>query len=138
MREFVLEIITPQGAFFNEEVNSVSLDIISGRIQILANHSPFVSCIAPSAAKLEAKNNRKLFAIMEGFVQFSENHAIILTDAVEWADNIDRERAEKALKRAEERIEKKEENVDIERARLALLRAKARIKVLEIKGSTSI
>jgi F-type H+-transporting ATPase subunit epsilon len=93
MKEFTLEIITPEGTFFNEDVNSVSLDVTFGRIQILANHVPFISRVLPSAAKLEGKNGKKLFAVMEGFIQFDNNHAVILTDAVEWADNIDRQRA---------------------------------------------
>jgi F-type H+-transporting ATPase subunit epsilon len=52
----------------------------------------------------------------------------MLCDACEWPEEIDKKRAEEALKRAEKRIEQKT-GVDIKRAELALARALARMKL---------
>jgi F-type H+-transporting ATPase subunit epsilon len=70
-------------------------------------------------------------AITSGFAEVSDNKVSILVDSAEKAIDIDIERAQRALERARERLEKDRESEDIDfiRAELALKRAVSRMKV---------
>ena len=54
-----------------------------------------------------------------------------MAEIVEWPDEIDLERAQEALQRAQERLVSKTPETDIARAETALHRAVARINVLK-------
>ena len=53
----------------------------------------------------------------------------IIVQTAELDKDIDVERAQRALQRAEERLAKKEDGLDVRRAELALTKAIARLKV---------
>ena len=55
----------------------------------------------------------------------------ILAEIIEWPEEIDEARAERALHRAEDRLAHKADNLDVFRAEAALQRAMARINVLK-------
>jgi F-type H+-transporting ATPase subunit epsilon len=135
MANFKLEIVTPERKFFEGLVESISLDALSGRIQILANHIPYASGLLPSVIKIKQADGNKYAVITGGFIQFMNNEAMILADSAEWPEEVDHERAEEAYERAKERLEAKGDKVDKQRAKLAFLRATARLKVSEVKGS---
>jgi F-type H+-transporting ATPase subunit epsilon len=61
-----------------------------------------------------------------GFVEVANDRVIVLSDVAELAEQIDVERARRALQRAEERLS---ENPDDEEAQAALLRARTRLEV---------
>ena len=67
---------------------------------------------------------------MGGVFQFSDDKAIILTNACEAESDIDIKRAEEAKARAEERLAKTEVQMDLSRAEMALARAMTRLKVV--------
>jgi len=66
-----------------------------------------------------------------GFVEILQGSVTILAEVIEWADEIDEKRAEKALDRAQERLRVKDPKTDIARAETALLRAMARINAVK-------
>ena len=55
----------------------------------------------------------------------------ILAEIIEWPEEIDPDRADRAKERAEERLRSKTPETDILRAETALQRALARIQVLK-------
>ena len=60
---------------------------------------------------------------------FSANTATLLVDAVEYASEIDADRAKKAMERARKRLVEEAGKIDIPRARNAVERAKSRIRI---------
>jgi F-type H+-transporting ATPase subunit epsilon len=135
MAKFKLEIVTPERRFFDGEVEGISLDTLSGRIQILANHIAYASGLLPSVVKIKQDGQNKYAVVSGGFIQFMNNEAMVLADSAEWPEEIDVERAKEAYERAEARLKAKDDNIDKKRAKMALLRASARLKVAEVKGS---
>lgn len=130
MAKFEIEIITPEKKFFKGEVESINLSSLNGRVQILANHIPFVTGLVPGIIKIVENGKEKVANISGGFLQFAENKGVIMADSAEWPGEIDVKRAEEAKERAEKRIKNKKDDgdIDIMRAELALKRAIARIK----------
>lgn len=133
MSQFNLEIITPERSFFSGEVDSITLTTLSGRIQILAHHISYATGVMPSVVKIKVKDEYKYATVTGGFLEFSNNKAIILADGAEWPEEIDEKRAEEALNRAKDRLHTKANGLDKKRAQMALLRATARIKVSELR-----
>jgi F-type H+-transporting ATPase subunit epsilon len=131
--QFKLEIVTPERVFYSDEVDAVSMTTLTGRIQILAHHISYATGIVPSSIKIRQKDTVKFAAVGGGFVEVTKNKVVILADSAEWPEEIDKNRAEEALKRAKERLSQKSNEIDKKRAQIALMRAISRIKAGEIK-----
>ncbi len=129
MAKFEIEIITPEKKFFKGEVESINLTTLDGRVQILANHIPYVTGLAPGIIKIVENGKEKVASLSGGFVQFADNKGVILADSAEWPQEIDVNRAKEAKERAEQRLKNKksDHDLDIMRAELSLKRAIARI-----------
>jgi len=124
-----LDIITIDRVIFSGEVISVTAPGTLGEFQVLYNHAPLVSTLEIGRLKMvEPPDEETVFAISGGILEVRDNKIIVLSEAVEGQDEIDIMRAEKALKKAEGKIDS-EIKVNREREILALKRAKNRLKI---------
>lgn len=128
----MLEIVTPDRKFFEEEVDMVIIKGIEGDLGILKGHTPLVTPLDIGRIKIKQGGNFKVAAIAGGYIEVTKEKATIISDAAEWPEEIDVERAEEAKHRAEERL-KRRDNVDVARAEIALKKAVNRIKIAEEK-----
>lgn len=128
MGKLFLEVITPEKILVSKEVDIVVAPGIMGEFGVLEGHAPFLSGIVPGELRFRAGDKTEYCAVMYGFAEVSNNRVSILVDAAERSEDIDVERAQKALERAQNRLEQKE-GIDIPRAEAALRRALARLKV---------
>jgi len=130
MGKIYLEVITPEKVLISKEVELVVAPGIEGEFGVLEGHAPFLSWIIPGELRYTVDGKTEYCAVMEGFAEVLNNRVSILVDAAEKAEEIDVERAKRALERAQARLEQKE-GIDIARAEAALKRAMARLKVAE-------
>jgi len=73
-------------------------------------------------------------AVMSGFAEISQKLVVIVSDVAEWPDEIDEERAQDALERAQRKI-KSGTGIDaVDAAKRDLHRAKIRLEVSKYKG----
>lgn len=130
MDKFTLRIITPERTFFDEQVDMVEFNTIEGEVGIYRNHIPMTMVIAPGVLTITQEDKTLNAALHAGFAEVLPEQVTVLAEVVEWPGEIDKERAEEAKARAEERIREASENsgVDMIRAELALRRAIARIQ----------
>ncbi len=137
MKELHLEVITPQRAAYEGEVKSVTVPGSLGAFQILYNHAPILSSLEIGKVKIvELDNSEHEFAIGGGTVEVSNNKILLLAESFESAEEIDVERAKRALERAKERLSaRNKEEVDSLRAEASLTRAMNRLK---LTGSYSV
>jgi F-type H+-transporting ATPase subunit epsilon len=131
MSELFLEVVTPEAVIVSQEVDMVVAPGSKGEFGVLPGHIHFLTSLIPGELRFTQGNNREYLAISYGFAEISDDRVSILVDTAEKAREIDIERAQKALERARNRIEKVKEGSDIDflRAELALKKAIARIKV---------
>lgn len=126
---FTLEIVSPDRKFFEDEVEMVVVRGIEGDLGILKNHTPLVTPLAIGRVKIKQNGEYREAAVAEGYVDINKTKTTIVTDAAEWPDEIDLNRAELAKKRAEEKLKRKDDDIDYSRAEIALKKAINRINV---------
>ena len=130
--KLLLEIVTPQGLVFSEEVDEVTASGSEGEFGILPGHVPFVTTLKIGILSAKVGNATKHFFVNWGYAEVGAEKVLILADSAELSEEIDLERAKAAMKRAEERL-KQAEHTDFHRAELALERAVTRIQLTELR-----
>ncbi len=128
---FNLEIVTPERSFYKGEVEMVVARTIQGDAAFMADHMWTVTPLSPGLLKIREKNEIKKAACSGGFIHVKEGKATIVSDAAEWPEEIDLDRAVEAKERAEKRLDSSDQDIDTDRAKAAILRALSRIKVKE-------
>ena len=127
---FVIKIITPDRVFYEGQADMVELTTTEGDIGIYADHIPLTTIVAPGIMTItEPGGKLKEAAVLEGFMEITQEKVTILAQSCEWPEEIDVNRAEAAKERAEARIKTKAENLDLKRAEYALHKALIRIDV---------
>ena len=130
-KDFQLRIITPDRVFYEGNVDMVEFNTTEGEIGVLPGHVPTTVIVKPGILCIhEAEENREA-ALHAGFAEILPEGVTILAEIVEWPEEIDENRAEAALHRAEERLRSRTPETDLARAETALQRAMARIQVLK-------
>jgi F-type H+-transporting ATPase subunit epsilon len=139
MKTFRVEIVTPDHAVYNGEVESLRVPADKGSLGVLAGHAPLLCVLQPGGVLLRTGTDRKVFAVGGGYMEVSGGKVLILADSAESPEAIDRKRAEEASARARGRLQKREPDLDLERAERALARAMNRLKMAErYTGDASI
>lgn len=125
-----LKIITHSRTIFDGCVDEIQVVGKSGSIGILPGRQPITTPLAIGVTKTVVKGETHYYATMGGVFQFSDDNAVILTNACEADCDIDVKRAEESKARAEERLSKVEIQTDVSRAEMALARAMTRLKAV--------
>ena len=129
MKPFSLKIITPEKLFFEGETEQLIVKTAAGDIGILADHVPYVANLVSSPLRIREGEAFKEAAISGGLMRVASNEVVIVTPAVEWAEDIDVLRAQKAKELAERKIKQHESEKEFERAEQKLRRAMNRLVV---------
>ena len=131
--EFPVEVLTPEGQVFDDEVEMISTRTTVGSIGILANHAPLMAILDPTELKLyKSENDVVSFAQGEGYLQVVENSALVLVEEATPPDELDRSDIESRLKEARDAMERAEEGSE-ERNRYER-NVKRYEKFLEVSG----
>ena len=114
---FKVEVLTPEGEVFNDEVEMASTKTTVGSIGLLANHQPLLAMLDPTELRLyKSESDVVRYAQGEGFLQIAGEHALVLVDEVFEVDKLDRADVQDRLKRADEQCCKAEEGTEEARA----------------------
>jgi F-type H+-transporting ATPase subunit epsilon len=98
---FPVEVLTPEGEVFSEEVEMLSTRTSVGSIGILAHHEPVLMMLEPSELRLYRSDTDIVrFAQAEGYMQFAENHALVLVEEAIEPQALDRQTFETRLAEA--------------------------------------
>jgi len=124
-----LEIVTPDGKAYSEDVEMVTLTGVQGEMGVLPQHIPLMTKMAPGELVVR-KGGRDLFvAVGGGLVQVTGTRMNILTDMAVAADKIDEAKAEEARRRAEARLREKLSDEEVATTNAALARSLAQLRV---------
>lgn len=104
---------------------------MAGYLGVLTGHAPLLTPLATGKLTFrDASGKNFLAALSGGFLEVSKKGVILLADSIEFPNEIDRQRAERAAEKARQRLAKKE-GIDIPRATASLKRAENRLAVVQ-------
>ena len=127
----MLEIITAERQVFSDEVDMVVAPGIDGQLGILPRHAPLMTMLKPGELTVRKAGEEDMYvAVSGGFMEVLGNRVSILADACERSDEIDEERAQQAVQRAQERLASRREDMELERVMASLRRAQVRVDLV--------
>jgi F-type H+-transporting ATPase subunit epsilon len=130
---FPVEVLTPEGKVFDDEVEMVSTRTTTGSIGVLANHAPLMAILEPTELRLyKSESDVVRFAQGEGYLQVVDNSALVLVEDAIAPDAIDRAAFEARLEEARDAAERAEEgSEERSRAEREVKRYEAFLEVVE-------
>ncbi|HEX4437604.1 MAG TPA: ATP synthase F1 subunit epsilon [Solirubrobacteraceae bacterium] len=115
--KFQAEVLTPEGEIFSEEVEMLSTRTSVGSIGVLAGHEPVLAMLEPTELRLyRSESDIVRFAQAEGYLQFSDDRALVLVEEAIDPGKLDRSTIETKLSEARDTAERAGEDSE-ERAR---------------------
>jgi F-type H+-transporting ATPase subunit epsilon len=129
--KLLLEIVTPEKKVLSQQVDIVMAPGEEGEFGVLPNHIPFLSKLKVGELRFRVGASTRYVAVMGGFAEVLPDQVTILATAAEEATEIDVIRAKAARERAERRLSEAKDRVQFVRAQAALQRALARLRIAE-------
>ncbi len=116
--KFPVEILTPEGEIFNDEVEMVSTRTTVGSIGVLAHHTPVLAMLDPTELRLYKSDSDVVrFAQAEGYMQVANNRVMLLVEEAHPPDSLDAGELRERLQQAQKELESAGD--DTERRRVA-------------------
>lgn len=129
MKTLKLQIVTPQGIAFSDDVEIVLLRSVEGQIGILAHHTRLMTQMLPGEMMVRKNGREQFLAVGEGLVDVTGEQVSIATDMAIAADSIDEAKAEEARRRAEARLRDKISDEEVASVNASLARSLAQLHV---------
>jgi len=131
--KLTLEIVTPDRALVNEQVDEVELPGSEGYFGVLPGHTELLASLQVGELWYRIGQEKHYLSIAFGFAEVLPERVTVLAQIAERAQDIDIERAERAKRRAEERLQASkpspQADMDFERARIAMMKSLIRLQV---------
>jgi F-type H+-transporting ATPase subunit epsilon len=113
---FRVEVLTPEGSVFDEEVGMVSTRTEVGSIGIMARHQPLLGLLAPTALRLyRSETDIVTYAQGEGYIQVSEDGVLVLVEEAHEPGELDAADLREKLRKAEDAYSAAEANTEEQR-----------------------
>ena len=124
---FQLEIITPTQIFTEGQVSYVRAESPNGLFGIMARHTAATIALGIGEIKVVKDGKEIFYATNGGFADIQKESILLLVETAEKVSDIDKNRAESARKRAQDRL--KDKKMDKARSRTAIAKAENRLRV---------
>lgn len=124
-----LEIVTPEGKAYSEEVQMVTLPAVDGQIGILPQHVRLMTQLVPGEMIVHKNGQDNFLAVGEGLIEVTGDHVAIVTDMAIRVEAIDEARAEEARERAAARLREKLSSEEVASVNASLARSLAQLRV---------
>ena len=135
--KLALEVAIPERQIVSNVVDSVEIPSESGYMGILPGHAALITKLGYGVLSFTSSGEKKSYvALHGGLMEVLPGFVRVLADSAEWAENVDLERAQKALDRATSMIQNQEIEVDVARATRSIRRAEARLEAVRRSKET--
>jgi len=134
-----LKVITPKKLVFEEEVLSVTIPTAAGEITVLPKHADLLSLLKEGVITIKKEKELEYLSIGGGYLETDGKTVHILVSRAYGQDEINEERAQDAMKRAEkilsETKDKQERNEALSTIRRSMIDMKLMRKIRRKKSS---
>ena len=124
-----LEIVTPDGTVYSEDVDMVTLPGVEGQMGVYPQHVPLMTQMVPGEIIVRKAAQDYFLAVGEGLIEIMANHVAVLTDMAIAAEKIDEAKVQEARQRAEARLQEKLSDEEIASTNASLTRSLAQLHV---------
>jgi F-type H+-transporting ATPase subunit epsilon len=130
---FRFEVHTPYRRFFADQIEALTITLSDGEAGVYANHSAFTAPVVTCVMRIKDQEGlwRDAFTT-EGILEVKEHKTVLMVDAAEWPEEIDRQRAEEAKRRAEELLAGKLLKFETANVAASLKRAEYRLRAWKL------
>jgi F-type H+-transporting ATPase subunit epsilon len=130
-RKLLLEVVTPEKLLLSQEVDEVIAPGSEGDFGVLPGHCHFISLLRIGELRYRVGGAMNYISVLSGFAEVTPQKVTILADVAEKAEEIDVERAQAAVEKAQRRLETGGLPSDVEEAKVSLEKARLRKKIAE-------
>ncbi|HEY6328113.1 MAG TPA: ATP synthase F1 subunit epsilon [Blastocatellia bacterium] len=124
-----LEIVTPKGTVYSDDVDIVTLPGVEGQMGVLPHHARLMTQLVPGELIVRKGGQTTLLAVGEGLVEVTGKCVVIATDMAVSHQNIDEAAAEQARQRAVARLREKVSSEEVASVNASLARSLAQLHV---------
>ena len=128
MNSFILNITASSGEFYQGNCESMVLPVKDGVYGVQAGHSPVLVAIHMGMLKFTVDGETREILVGDGIAEVTPTFVLLLVDSAERPEDIDKNRAEAARIRAEERLQHKQSMHEYYQSKIALNRAMQRLQ----------
>ena len=128
MNSFILNITASSGEFYQGSCESMVLPVKDGVYGVQAGHSPVLVAIHMGMLKFTVDGETREILVGDGIAEVTPTFVLLLVDSAERPEDIDKNRAEAARIRAEERLQHKQSMHEYYQTKFALDRAMQRLQ----------
>jgi F-type H+-transporting ATPase subunit epsilon len=131
--KFPVEVLTPEGEVFNDEVEMISTRTTVGSIGVLAHHQPLLAMLDPAELRLYRSESEIVrFAQAEGYMQVVDNRALLLLEEAHDPGSLDVSQLQARIEQARRDLEQAADDSEAKaRAQRDLRRAEAFLRVAQ-------
>ena len=128
MNSFILNITASSGEFYQGSCESMVLPVKDSVYGVQAGHSPVLVAIHMGMLKFTVDGETREILVGDGIAEVTPTFVLLLVDSAERPEDIDKNRAEAARIRAEERLQHKQSMHEYYQTKIALDRAMQRLQ----------
>lgn len=129
MNKLHLEIVTPEGLVFSNDVKSVVLPGSEGEFGVLPGHASLISLLRAGLIDIESNDkSHDVVAINWGYVKIDEGKAVVLADGAVYVSGSSESEIASSLEKAKELIQSMSSETNAFAATVAKLDSMARAK----------
>ena len=128
MNSFILNITASSGEFYQGNCESMVRPVKDGVYGVQAGHSPVLVAIHMGMLKFTVDGETREILVGDGIAEVTPTFVLLLVDSAERPEDIDKNRAEAARIRAEERLQHKQSMHEYYQTKIALDRAMQRLQ----------
>jgi F-type H+-transporting ATPase subunit epsilon len=127
--KILLEVVTPDHRLLSKDVDYVSAPGSEGDFGVLPGHCHFLTTLRIGELQYRVGEHTEYMAVLWGFAEVTPTKVTILAEIAEKAEDINVDRAEEAVQKAEERLERGGLPSEVEEARISLEKARLRQRI---------
>jgi len=105
---FIVEIVSPDESILKSEATEVILPSYEGQMGILKDHIPLITFLRPGLIIIKKNNEKKIFFVEEGIVEFVDNNLLILSSTTKSLNDLDKNSIDAIIQDAQEKINNSE------------------------------
>jgi F-type H+-transporting ATPase subunit epsilon len=129
MAKLKLEIVTPEGRAYQDDVDMVVLPGSDGELGVYPAHAPLMTQLAPGEVRIFKDGKQTDLVVGSGFAEITQTQVSVLTDSALEDESIDENVTEEAIRRAETALKDKSlASEEMAEAEAALARSLAQLK----------